>query len=424
MLNIQATVPGLQNPQNNLLGVNLIQALIQRRKDDIDRILADPSAEQISPADLGSALMLSFEHFRDAYYGTILNLPAAQQIPANGPGGIGHSLAVVCRIQEPDGLASLIQHPSFIGINANGHFSLSEALTEYLNTFIREREEITYLHPEPDDPNPEYLRAIINHPNANQINFSQPLSDLIGKALFYIAVQSENVFRNEDEEIVNLLLNVNIAHLISPNGEFGLGRIMANAAYSTTPPIVLSILAHPASFRIRSEVIGNFNKNDVERGWGLDQFGFESALFLAVNNGEPSVENMESYQTRIVQALINFTNTNQIVLGANTPFGLGESLTAAALSNDELTLSILDSHSSVHIQPQAPNQDSGGLDNALINAVDSGLLEAVRGILQHPNAAQIPIACLRERVQVATSLNQQIAEVIRNYALGTHRTNL
>ena len=411
------TIPVLHNPANTQVGANLIQALNQRNEDRIDQILSSPGILQISSADLGTALMLSFEYFRDSYYDKILTLPAAQNILANGSGGIGHSLAVVCRIQEPDGFNSIIQHPNFININANGPFGLSEAMAAYLKTFMGERKL-------PDDPNPEYLKAIINHPNADQINFTQQLSDLIGESLLYIAAQSEEVFRDEDEEILNLLLNIKISHLISPNGQFGLGRIMANAAYSTTPSIVTSILAHPAALRINSGKTVTIKGTDAEEAWSLDNFGFESALFLAVNNGDPKVQNPKNYQNQIVQALINFTNMNGIVLSPNTPFGIADSLTEAASLDDGLTLCILSSNSSVHIQPQAPNEDSGGLNNALINAVHNGLLQTVQALLQHPNASQIPLSDLKQGVMIATNSNQQIAQEIRNYALRIHGVTL
>lgn len=416
---VTATLPTIPvfNPATTPTGGTLIQALHQKNKNQIDLILSSPAAQQISSVDLGTALVLSFKNFRDGYYGEILSLPATQNIPANGPGGIGHSLTVVCGIQEPDGLNAIINHPNFIHINANGPLGLSEAMAAYLKAFMGEREL-------PDAPNPDYLKAIITHPNANQINFSQDLSDLIGESLLYIAAQSEKVFRNKDEQIVDLLLNINIAHLISPNGQFGLGRIMVNAAYATTPPIINRVLAHPTALNISSGITEVDKTSDVEELWTLNQFSFESALFLALNNGNAQVQNPRVYQNQIVQALINFTNMNQIPLSANTPLGLGESLTEAANRDSSLTLLILQSHASIHIQPQAPDQDSGGLNNALINAVDKGLLQAVQGLLQHPAANLIPMTDLREALNLANNTSPQIAQEIRNYALIVHHIYL
>ena len=408
---------------NSPVGTQLINAIYQAsintfQKPQIDQILLNPVAREISPVDLGHALVLSIHYFRDEYYGSILDLPAAQNIPANGQGGIGHALTIVCRLQDPDILRSLKNHPMFVHINPNGAWGLGDALDAYLNAFIEERQL-------PDDPNPEYLQATMLHPAANQINYTQPRANLIGKALMYLAGQSEVAFRDEDTSIVNLLLSLNIAHLIQPNGEFGLGRVLANAAYGTTPDIVNAILAHPASRSITSHatLITENENTKAEEAGSSNQFGFTEAIFLAVDNGEPEVQNPLILQKQIVQSLIQFTNMNNIPLDANGPFGLAKSLTVASSDNPSLVPIILSSNSSLNIRPNAPDENSGGLNNALIHASSNEDVQAVQSILQHPNARLIQPTDFTEAHNLAVNspqITQAIKSFVQLHQIGTN----
>ncbi len=475
---VTGVVPNLSAPQmgaTTQMGQALIQALLDKNDNGIDTILYDPQATGISAGELGVALAMSIKLFQDRYYKEILALPNAAHIPANGPGSIGEALVVVCGNQGPDELESLKQHPNFVNINANGTFGLGEALAAYLKAFLGERGG----ERGPDVPNAAYVKAIISHPNASQINHTQPLADLIGESLLYIAFQSEDHFRDEDEEIMNNLLHSSVAHLVSPNGQFGLGRVLVNGAYATTPEVVKAIIAHPNFSQINSNPIHVQNRPVGEIDRGLRQFGLQEALFMAVANGSPEMEDPTAGQLDIVQQLIStittfsangefglgrilvnaaesttvdivkvllqlpsikqissnqitiskatpgedvysldrfgfkealfvsmrnenpleriliakelidFTNHNQIILDANQAFGLAETLTEAASHEESLTMLILKSDSAKNIQANAPNSNTGGLDNALVNAAEKGFHEAVRAILKHPNAKQI-----------------------------------
>ncbi len=184
--------------------------------------------------------------------------------------GFGHALVVICRIQEPSGLESLKAHPNFNAISSNGVYGLSYALMEYLRAFLAERKM-------PDDPNPDYLKAIVAHPNGHHIQFTQALSDLIGESLLYLAAQGETTFRDEDDKAVQELLNAQISHLISPNRTFGLGRVLANAAYSTVPSMVKLILLHPAANNICAGATQISKKTEAEETWNINEFGYYTA---------------------------------------------------------------------------------------------------------------------------------------------------
>lgn len=398
---------------NSPLGNQLINAIYHAsidaaHKATIKQILSSPTAHQISSVDLGNALALSIQYFKDEYYDSILELPLAQSIPANGQGSIGHALVLACRLKDPDILEALKNHPMFLHISPNGQWGLGEALEAYLNAFIEER-------PSADDPDPRYLQAIIFHVQAAQINYTQPRAELIGKALMYLACQSEEVFRSEDSLIVNLLLSQTIAHLVNPNGPFGLGRILANAAYATTPIIINNILDHPLSRSITSLPTIPDNKiTNAEKAWSLNKFGFTEAIFLAVENGDPEVRDALTLQRQIVQNLISFANANNIPLNPNGPFGLAESLTAAANISGDLVSIILSSQYSLTINPNAPDQNSGGLNNALLNAIEKGNLSAVQSILTHPNARLIQSRDLTEAINLAANL-PEIAQAITRF---------
>lgn len=429
-LNPVQQLPIMPPNPTSLLGRKLIIAMHADDHPLIQQILSNPAIHQIPPTDLGLALILSIQRFQEQYCDDILQLPNANNIPANGYEGIGHAFLLACQLQDPDILMNILQHPMFLNIAANAPFGLGEALSGHIRTLIQERQSGS-----PDDPNPAYLQAILGHPQVNQIHYNGQMSPPpIGGLLFIIAQQSKTCFNKCDQDLVVALLNPTLAHLIPHNGPFGLGRILAHAVFSSAFVMVNSILNLPYRFN----PIGIVSPNFIEQHFQLEQIGLKEILYLAVNNflsanyvfyfmaeekcTESFVQTISQDQEQIVQLLINHLIINTIYLKANGSFSLADSLTSAATINENLVPIILTAPSSQQIVATA-GPFGGGLDEALCNAADEGHLLATQQILQHPNAPQIQIAQLREAHNAALH-SASIMQAIQDFTQAKHRVTL
>ena len=263
-------------------------------------------------------------------------------------------------------------------------WGLDQALEVYIGILHEDRTA----QAGPPDPNPAYLNSIIGHPHANQIQFQHAISDAIGNLLLLLAVQSEERFNNDDEGVVQALMHPNISHLIQSNGQFGLGRVLLNAAYATTPFIVNAILNHTGALLINSAITNVEETTHIEDSYDINCFGFTEIVFAAVNNGDPAIDQPPQVQAQVVQALLNFANQHGKLLSVNGPFGLADSLASAVTMNELLVPIILNFPASNDIAANAPN-DQGSLSSALYNAALEGHEQTIQCILDHPNAYQI-----------------------------------
>lgn len=386
------------------LGQQLIRALLNDDRCYVENILSSSQVEldRISAVDFGQAFIICIQRKLDFYYEEIFKLRNARDIPANGQWGLGSALVETARIQNPYSLQWIQGHPNFNHIDANGAWGLGSALEVYLQVI------------QGGLLNPAYLNTIIGHPNANQIQFQNVISDALGELLLFLALQSEKRFNHHDQGVVQALMHENISHLIQSNGQFGLGRVLLNAAYATNIFIVHAVLNHPGVLLINSNVTDVNETTQIEEDFDIQCFGFSEIIFTAVNNGDPDIEQPDQVQEQIVQSLLNFAKHHAISLSVNDPFGLADSLTSAATVNELLVPIILNFPSSNTIVANALIDGQGGLSDALYNAALEGHERAIQCILNHPNAYQISLQNI-QNAQCAVKGNVNAVNLIRSF---------
>ncbi len=369
-------------PMGNL-GQQLIAALQDGKNQEIDNILRNPHINLISVEDLGRAFIICVQQ---THFGKIFHLPNLQQIPANGQWGLGHALLKAVETQNHDSLRLIQDLPSYNAIGANGTWGLGQALKDCIQKLLQQRSMLDL--PSPD---PEFFHAIVEHPHANQIQFENELSDAIGKLLVLITIQSNGkVHYQYDQRVVHALLHPQISHLLQPNGQFGLGRVLLNAAYATSPFIVNLILNHSGIFLINS-VLTNINEpTKFEEDNKLDCFGFTEAIFAAVSKQGSDLQ----VQKQVVQSLFNFANKHAINLYIEGHWGLGVCLTNAVTDNESLVPILLN-------YPGSNTISAGVLGVALMWSAIKGHIAAMQRILQHPNAHQISQEAHRSTRKIA-----------------------
>lgn len=274
------------------------------------------------------------------------------------------------------------------------------------------------------------LNLILNSPGVEEIPFDAELSSLLGCILLFIIIEEQNTTDVQSINIVQALLDPRIAHLIQPNGKCGLGRILTNAAYSSNLFYVNEILKHPQARFIISQPTNISNslniygvefvsKTHLEERWYLEQHGLTESLFAAVINDDydyPIAIVADTQLTQVLQSIINFAQLHHVDLHVNDFCGLADTLVSAAgKNNGDQVPTILSIPASNQIMANAFNSESGGLDNALINAAPEGSLVAVQLILNHPNASQISRQQLMEAYQDAQKKNGEVAAHIQAF---------
>lgn len=144
-------------------------------------------------------------------------------------------------------------------------------------------------------------------------------------------------------------------------------------------------------------------ESPFENKWNINCFGLTEAVFAAVNNCHPAIHNdeLQVQCQQILMSILNFANANGMNLNISSPFGLTKSLCNAASSNELLVPIILNCPTSNAIIANPIDEHSGGLDEALLEAVEKGYANAVQHILSHPNARQISSGSLQDAYELA-----------------------
>ncbi len=353
--------------------MTLMQALEAEDHKLVQSILASPEVRQISSEGVGQALVLSIEKSFSDYFVQIFALRSTQMIPPNGQWGLGHILAKC----------------------------VDNLFKEYFKG---------------QGSNLSCLKLIINHPCAPQIELDTDLSCSLGKFLLIKVAQSKKCFHEGDKALVSALLDVRISHLIQPNGRYGLGRVLVNAAHSENVFMVKAVLAHPKAPLMSSQPITQERElTRSEIGLQLTRVGLTEAVFAIVNSKDFQLIKYRDAQNQclIIQAILHFAMMKEIDLDIHGPFGLARALTDAAAKSELLVPLIWNFPGSAHIVASAPNNRSGGLDRALFNAAACGHSIAIKYIFLHLNATRIPREQLEQaRNEAVRQEHRKIAQLI------------
>lgn len=182
--------------------------------------------------------------------------------------------------------------------------------------------------------------------------------------------------------------------------------------------IVNAILKHPGAFSINSAITNIDETTQVEEDHDIRCFGFSEILFAAVNNGHTAIEQPLQVQAQVVQALLNFARQHAMPLSVHGPFGLADSLASAATVNELLIPFILNFPASNEIAANAPS-DQRSLSDALYNAALEGHVQAVKWILQHPNAYQFSSQNCEDALSAAQRKNCSDAANLIDFFIGS-----
>jgi hypothetical protein len=175
----------------------------------------------------------------------------------------------------------------------------------------------------------------------------------------------------------------------------------------------------PGALLINSATTHVNETTQVEEDHGIRCFGFTEIIFAAVNNGGRAIDEPLQVQAQVVHSLLSFAGCHGKLLGVNNPFGLADSLTSAASVNELLVPILLNFPASNDIAANAQNDDDGSLSNALYNASLVGYEQAMKCILQHPNARQLSTQNFQDAYSAADRANRvKAAELICFYWIG------
>lgn len=347
----QTNMPAIWQPIH--FGQELITALENKATHQLNAALRNPQLQHIPGEMLGKALVIAIQK---GLHGDFLPHVNLNPVPVDDEGGLGHAVLMATHTRRFSVVQYIFErYPAkFNGISPNLDFGIGQAL-------LSEIMHLNHIYEVRGDLEAAYLKLLINHPSASSIDVHVPklhgmddiehpegkyeIEQLEGteEMSIHLGILLRNIVLDfEDDQsdaVLYSLLHPNIAHLVEPNGRFGIGRALVHAAHSLVPDFVKAILNHPKAALINSSYtsVPMYKTKMEEIHKNLNKYGLTEAIFLAIfkEDYENSSEgdDLVSDKQEIVEAILRFAEQNKILLDKSGDFGLKASCAIARREN-------------------------------------------------------------------------------------------